>query len=367
MTLFVVPDRRLLDSRPAFGVMRAHSLAIHLPEQESSGWVTIVTPPAAILSETQESSSPVEAFVEQAPGVWVRHGWSHPLPDRLVVPTGKVLLLRPPRQVAAITGTITVPGEEDIVLPRRAVVQSLRRRSTISVRLYLAERRSIERESLWVLDGAQTAAFWNFCSAADERLTRRLEVASITHAGETRIIVRTIGKRLPLAWPFTVVGYAPDPRIPGLFVPANRILKPAIRARELARSLGHEAGHLTWVEPSPDRGVVPHSAPFSAFSPVAALLEYSTVEPTPLACLPRTEPFALMRYPSVATETALAPRTTQDRFVARSCTRGTPGARCRSRLVAPIVRPARIAPPSQENPASGYSVGVDCTHPVHRS
>ena len=130
----------------------------------------------------------------------------------------------------------------------------------VPVRPYLAVRRSAEKESFWVLDEAQAAAFWRFCAAADERLTRRLEAGSITQAGETRIIVRTVGKRPPLVLPFSTIGYAPDPRLPGLYVPADRILKPPLRPRDLAHALGLDPTRVVWAEPTSVGG---RASPFS--------------------------------------------------------------------------------------------------------
>jgi hypothetical protein len=222
-----------------------------------------------------------------------------------------VLLLRPPRQVEAVIAPIPAPAEEDIVLPRRAVPESPRprRRPTVPVRLHLAPRRAPQKESLWVLDAEQTTAFWQFCAAADERLSRRLEAGSVAIAGSNRLIVRTVGKRPPLVLPFAATGYAPDPRLRGLFVPADRVLKPALRPQALVQALGLDPARVVWLEPSRDGSAVPHSAPLSIFGPVAELLEYTAPDPVKLESLPRGEPFPLLRCPSLAGETAPSVRT----------------------------------------------------------
>src|SRR5207248_11296565 len=91
---------------------------VSLPDDPPGiGWVSAHNPSPALLAEAAGPGSPVEAFAEQVPGGWVRHGWRHLLPDYLVRQPGQVLLLRPPRSVAAVPGEVPVPEADDFRLP----------------------------------------------------------------------------------------------------------------------------------------------------------------------------------------------------------------------------------------------------------
>jgi FtsH ternary system-associated peptide len=304
--LFVVPDRTLATFAARLRRLTRLPADIWLPEGNTSGCVFCSAPPAAILSQAVESGSPIDAFYEQAPRVWAQYGWAHPLPQELVVPSGHFLLVRPPRRITAAVGSSGARAEEEVLLARRkgTAVPGAPRRSVLPVRPYLAPRRVAEKETLWVLNAAQTDLFWRFCAAADERLTRRLEVGVVEHSGEMRLIVRTVGKRPALVLPFSTIGYAADPRLPGLFLPANQILKPTLRPRELAQALGLHSGRIVWLEQAADGSAIAHSAPIGIFRPVAQLLNYTAPASVALSSPAPAEPFPLMRYPSVATEAA---------------------------------------------------------------
>ena len=303
LVLFVVPDRAL----PRFVArLRRESrapFAIRLVDdaRESSSWVTTSNCPPAILTAALETNSRFEAFVEQIPGVWCRRDWQHPLPTQLVAPPGSVLLLRPPRTVSAIAGRIPTPTIEEFPLAkvRARPLERIRPLPPIRVRLHLSPRRERERETLWVLDSAEIARFWAYCASADERLSRRLEAATVTCGSDTRLIVRTAGRRGAIVLPFPAQGYSPDARVPGLFVPSDRELRPLLRVQELARLFCLARDRVVWLEPSHDGGVIPQQIGISAFRPVAALLEYTTSNVIPLATVPRTEPFALTKWPTL--------------------------------------------------------------------
>ncbi len=151
-------------------------------------------------------------------------------------------------------------------------------------------------ESLWVLDAAGETEFWTFCAAADERLTRRLEVAPVGSGANTRLVVRAAEKKASPFLPLPASGYAPDPRIPGLFIPAEKLLRPVLRVRELARALGVASGLVVWVEADAESGVKPHSVSQAAFRPVSDLIEYTPPAAVALPVAPRSDPFPLARF-----------------------------------------------------------------------
>jgi hypothetical protein len=306
LVLFVVPDKgiaRFVGRLRRF-VTTPLGIALREYEGEQHGWVTALNPPVPIVADVDEPGASVEAFAEQIPGVWVRRGWRHPLPGHVVRTPGQLLLLRPPRVVEAVTGDIPTPEADDYQLPHvpgrsRPAVSRV---PVVPVRLRLAPRHSSQKESLWVLNSAAAAEFWRFCASADERLTRRLEAGSVTCGSETRLVVRVAGKRGSVVLPPPFTGYVEDSRVPGLFVPADRVLRPALRARELAHALGLGPNRLVWIEAGHDGGVVPHAVAMGVLRRVAELIEYTAPPPVALATRPRTDLFTLPRLPVVRSD-----------------------------------------------------------------
>src|SRR5262249_24871001 len=149
-------------------------------------------------------------------------GWSHPLPDQLVVSAGSALLLRPPRSIVTVAGTVPLPEVGELLLKRvrPRTLGSRPQVPPVGVQLTLAVRPTPAKEMLWVLDAAGETQFGGFCYEADERVLRRLEVATVSAGSDTRLVVRTIGKRSAGFLPLRSAGFAPDPRIAGLYVPA---------------------------------------------------------------------------------------------------------------------------------------------------
>lgn len=242
-------------------------------------WVTTPAPPASVVLRCCEPDSPVEPFTEHAPGVWVRAGYSHPLPHRLVIPAGHVWLLRPPRVLELCPSVVPVAAFEDYRLaPRRLTRQMSADAAPIPVRFSLARVNDTPREVLWVFAGERPDEFLAFCRDADERVLREFEVANVGYAEGRRILVRaTPGKRVPPPLPLAAPGFCPDPRAPGLFVPAGCELRPVVRGKDVSRVFDLADGKLVWVEPHAG-GVVPHAVPAAAFRPIGELVSYSAPE-----------------------------------------------------------------------------------------
>lgn len=61
-------------------------------------FVRVVGPPYYTVLQALEQTDPgsLRAFVEQAAGVWIEVGWSHPLADRIAPAGNGVLLIGPP-------------------------------------------------------------------------------------------------------------------------------------------------------------------------------------------------------------------------------------------------------------------------------
>jgi hypothetical protein len=303
LIVFLVPDRQIAKFVARLNRASHREVAINLPDitPQGHGWVSVVNPPTSILTESTEQASPIEAFAEQAPNVWVRLGWRHPVVDHFTVPTGKMLLLRSPRSVIALSAEVPVPQPDEFRL--RAVSTAPAPSPTVQVipvRLTLRPARSPGRETLWVLDANGAAEFWAFCAGADERLIAQLEAAVVGSGSGSRLVVRVTGKKKTVTFaPPGAVGYTHDARVPGLFVPANQVIRPVLRVRELAQALGVSSGRVVWVEPNAGGEVVAHAVAESAFRVVADLIEYMPQKAKPLELPERSEAFPLARFVAI--------------------------------------------------------------------
>lgn len=303
--LFVLPDRALARFCARLRRSCRHSPTARLHDGGSTlfAWALLDVPSEPILAECEETGTVVEPFIEQAPGIWTRRGWRHPVPEYLSVPPGELLLLRPGKVVSAMAATLPDREPDEFSLPAMPTRVSGEHPAgpTIPVRLRLTRCPDSERETLWVISGDHAAEFWEFCAYSDERVTRRLEVATVSSAQGTRVVVRTTGKRAPIVFPFPAVGFAVDSRTPGLFVPASQAVRPALRARELASVLGITPDRNVWVE-SRGGAFTAHAVDNTLFSPAADVVEYSAPPVEALAIQPRAMPFALAQLPSVRSE-----------------------------------------------------------------
>jgi hypothetical protein len=312
--LFVGPDREAARFAARLRRTTASSIRVSLRDDPINRSALIVcrNPPARILSDADESGSTFVAFAEQSPGVWVQVGWEHPLPNHLVIPPNSSLLIRPLRAVSAAPWPIPVPENEEYRLPfvNKPVAGIVAHPNVVPVTLHLVPRRSpSDRESLWVLDDAEATEFWNICASVDERLLRRLEVTSRICGSATRVIVRSSdGRGNPPFLPLTTTGYSPDPRLPGLFIPANRVLRPHLRIRELAAVLGLSSDRIVWVEPQPDGSSIPHAIPVVDFRSLSELIEYRASPVVRLNVEPHHDLFPLGRL-VLLNETIQTPET----------------------------------------------------------
>jgi len=297
--LFLVPEKQLARFTAKLRRSSRNSFGVLLPDLgDGFGWVTVAQPSPELLTEASEPACAFETLAEQSPSVWVRHGWRHPVPEHLAIPEGCVLFVRPPRSVVAIPCDVPLPESNEFALSavRGEPTEAPPSAPAVPVRLTLGVRPTTERESLWVLDAAQETEFWASCVSADATLITRLEATLAGFGSETRLVVRVAGKRPATTLPFPVTGYCQDPRVPGVFVPLDRVIRPLLRVRELGRTLGTKPGSIVWLETGPDGAVVPNAVAESAFRPLQELLEYHAPSVSRLSAIPRTDLFPLARF-----------------------------------------------------------------------
>ncbi|HVL13011.1 MAG TPA: hypothetical protein VM529_10625, partial [Gemmata sp.] len=314
--LLVVPDRSLARVAARLGRARECQFSARLADHSASTFAVdaVRNPPPLLIDETLARDAQVESFAERAKDVWVRCGWAHPATDHLAVPPGHTLLVRP-EGVSAVAGGVEVCEPPAFTVPVKASSTPTRTSGPpgVPVPTRLRPRQPEQPESLWVLDHATRDELWRFCDAADERVVRRLEAAAVKNGAESRIVIRYAGKRGERHIPLTVPGYARHPDVPGLYLPVDRELRPAIRPAALGRLFGVRAGRIVWLAADRDGRPLPHVVEEQAFRPLAGLVEYRRDETALLAPVERTDPFALDSF-----ELAEEPSPTAEEEVAES-------------------------------------------------
>ncbi|HXD85793.1 MAG TPA: hypothetical protein VN641_04825, partial [Urbifossiella sp.] len=363
--LFEMPDAMLPQVAAACRRLGATTGNVRLLDGEARAWLLCESPPTSLLLRCQEADSPIEAFVEQAAGIWVLAGWSHPLPEQLVKPAGSVLCLRPACSVSVRSASVPLPSPDEYALARRERSREpSHRKLAVPVRVVLQRSSVTPRELAWVFPGDSAARFWEFCAGANERLLRQFEAASTSFGGTRRVIVRpAAGLRIPPFLPLAADGYYPDPRVPGLFVPSRWAVRPLLRQRELTQLLSVRADRFIWVEAGPRGEAIPFAVPIAAFQPVPSLLTYTAPTGVALAAERQVgEPFAFERFAPPALEPDYALEEDEPVRVGRrsgpererretpAVERGNWIARKVERLLKPFKRPER---PQQAEASSG--------------
>ncbi|MBY0455784.1 MAG: hypothetical protein K2V38_00445, partial [Gemmataceae bacterium] len=335
LVLFDLPDKRLSAFVARLRRLRAGPLGVRLLPDPHAGraWVTVASPPPSIILWSDDSDAQVRAFCPQSPNVWTLRGWEHPLAGHLTIPIGGVLLCAPGTDPVLHHGPVPAPADDEFALPRRESRATAGERLVVTAAFKLTRAPATASESLWVFSTNEQEGFRAFCRNADERLLRQFELATVEAGGDTRLLVRRTSDASGATLSGLGRGFAVDPRLATLFVPAGYHLRPRIRLHELARELAVTPTRLTWLDPTEPAGFVVCSAPLSAFRSLADQVEYLPPWGVPLAAERVSDDlFPLARFalrlepvaepdpvPPTPTETPARPRSTaQGGWVSKS-------------------------------------------------
>ncbi|MCU0703339.1 MAG: hypothetical protein MUF18_05045 [Fimbriiglobus sp.] len=225
----------------------------------------------------------VVAYHEEAAGVWVRHGWSHPLPGSLSVHEGHFAFVDPPNEWSVIAAPVFLEPAEVFPLThpqpgfRAALVDAPAVRVPVKLRKHPAD----VPESLWAFDGSPEDLAELF-RGTDERVLSRFGFAVTEADGVRRLWAKPASRgKVPLL-PGPFRGFVPHPLLGGLFLPAGEILTPMPRPDRLAELLNLTPRQWVCVEGRNGSPVV-HRLPPAAFRPLAELVEYAAPRACPLA------------------------------------------------------------------------------------
>jgi hypothetical protein len=224
-----------------------------------------------------QAAAPV-AYVEQAPRVWVQLGYRHPLADHVKPPTGKVVLLRPPRRWTWLDDApfhdiyevleFALPGQQT-----RLREGELGQRLTVPLRL--TRGGSADAAELWVLRENPVDQLDELVRGADDQLLARLAFAVGEKDGERVIVLRVRpSKQAPPALVLGALEFCHFQKMPNLFLPVGTRLHPPLRRDAVRRHLADDPMQVTWLYPQADGGFTPESLPETAFRPLSDWIDY---------------------------------------------------------------------------------------------
>ncbi len=252
---------------------------------EGSVYVRVAGPPVATLLRARDVDPPYRAFVEQAPRVWVEVGCHQPLAEEILPPPGKRWLIRAPRHWSLVEdGPFT---EELDVLPLPAAVSPYDNavcQERFAVPLRLVPGGPDNAVELWVLHDDPLRQLALLAESMDDDVLGRLSVAIGECNGRQTAVLRAQGsRRAPPVLVLPDPVYRPFLKLPNLFLPAGRRLRPALRRDAVRQLLSPHPERVTWLEARADGSFLRADMPLAAFRPLhEAVLHALPAAPAPL-------------------------------------------------------------------------------------
>lgn len=248
-----------------------------LGEDRQAEWAWVVAQrvePSLILHAT-DSEETVEAYVEAKPGVWVRWGWQHPLPEHIIVEAGTVALLAPPNTLTLYRLNLPSGEPDNYALPERPVAfrSSPQSSTEVTIRLRLVPRHDHPPPELWVIESSEAEQFWTWAAEADDKSSQRFEAAQPADRPGTWV-VRYRGPQPPV---ISCEGqaYVRHDALDGLYLPRALRLCPRLRPEALARVVAYQPDQVQWLCRSHDGPIECHRLPVSAFQPIKQWIHFA--------------------------------------------------------------------------------------------
>ena len=222
----------------------------------------------------------VRAYLERAPRVWVQAGYDHPLAAKVKVSDGQLVLVRPPADWVFLDDA---PFQDvyDVLrleLPARpALLEEAGPPDKLAVPLSLAAGNAADVPEFWVLRGDAVARLDTLVRDADDRLVERLTFAvAAAGEGERTVVLRTRPSKLvPPALPLDdAAGYKPYWKLPNLFLPTGKRLRPTLRRDAVRNLLTPDPDQVVWLDPGEGGRFTPRSLPDAAFRPLGNWVDY---------------------------------------------------------------------------------------------
>ena len=277
--------------------------AIQTESSEEVMLLRVIEPPYYTLVDLLDSGSDKQAtlYCEQAPRVWVRLRYQHPLATSIDPPAGHFLLIDPPN---SFTFVAEAPFQDiyqalEVRLPAPPQAwQPADLRPTLPISLKLTSSGTSQAAELWVIRKSAMQQLQELIERSDDQLIQRLAFAVIPSDSEREepvVVLRVRPSRLPP--PILIceaTSYSTYLRLPNLFLPVDKRLQPPLRRDAVANLLADDNRKITWLEVvEPDelgteehvnaarvfgklnyRSFQTHSVADSAFRPLSDWVEY---------------------------------------------------------------------------------------------
>ncbi len=235
--------------------------------------------------ETNSLQTDAVAYREQAPRVWVRMGYQHPLAGRIDPPAGHFLMIDPPGEFHFVkeAAFLDIYQALDVRMPEPAQAwQPVDLATHLPVPLTLTSAGSSAAAELWVVQHNAMQQLEQLVTRSDDELLERLAFAVVNNGPEPVVLLRVRPSRAaPPILILDATAYCTTMRLPNLFVPVGMRLQPPLRRDAVAKLLASDNRMLTWLEPQSARDASSRFVPFqahvvadAAFRPLGDWVEY---------------------------------------------------------------------------------------------
>ncbi len=293
--LLELPDQEL--ARVSAEVVRIRPQQIRtrlLAEDSAKGraWLLTSEPPTFTLTSHNPA---IEAFVEQAPRVWVRLGWRHPLDNKIPIREGTLALVRPPGKWTFYPDETFAPERDLFPLTGSTLASITSRALQLGENLHLLPARNSAGAipSMWVFSSSEFDSLLELARGTDERVLLLFDVAEVrSPSGEKAVILRAEpGRSTPAVLPDSHA-WVLEHELPPIYIPLGSRLRPTIHSAVLARTLGATPDLVTWVSPGSGTRFDIHHVPRTAFHRLDSRIQYLVPDPAPM--LAQTDRFCLV-------------------------------------------------------------------------
>ena len=266
----------------------------------SSTLLRVIEPPYYTLIDVLDASQVSQdrdawAYREQAPRVWVRMGYQHPLAGRIDPPVGHLLLIDPPHEFHFVkeAAFLDIYQALDVRLPEPTLAwQAATVATRLPVPLTLTATGSMAAAELWVIRNNAMHQLEQLVARSDDELIERLAFAVVPNsvepsavelnAIEPLVILRVRPSRAaPPILVLDATAYCTTMRLPNLFVPVGMRIQPPLRRDAIGKLLAGDNRALTWLESAESTDTSrrflsfqPQSIADAAFRPLRDWVEY---------------------------------------------------------------------------------------------
>jgi len=249
---------------------------------EKSALLRVIGPPYYTLLRAidADKSTPIRAYVEQAPRIWVELGYHHPLVNSIRVADDQTLLIHAPRSWIFLANEPfqDVYAFTQFTLPHIPEdFQDITHTTEITVPLRLVPGDAADVPDFWVIAHDGVRQLDSFVRGADERLLEQLLFAVATGPDDREIVVlktRPSRKSPPILTLNDTIAYKPYSRLPNLYHPVGMRLHPTIRRDVVAKLLAEDREKIVWLSPGDNGTFTPESLPEQAFRSLHEWVEY---------------------------------------------------------------------------------------------